>query len=118
MLFHDIPENTARIDVPESTRLSLSFQRICQFLRIFEPIGQFQPNLTLGPVAQKYYIPINFIGSDSSTEEKNPNQHPYSGKSGLFGSVIDTYVSSSVNTSLTSSLTAGKQRPWAEAEGT
>ena len=66
-------------------------------------------------MAQKHYIPINFI---LLYRGENPNQHPYNEKSGLFSSVIDMYVSSSVNTSVASSLTAGKQRSWAEAEGT
>lgn len=69
-------------------------------------------------MAQKYYIPINFIGSGSSTEEKNPDQHPYCGKSVLLASVIDIYVSSLVNRSVASSLTAGKWRSWAEADDT
>jgi len=69
-------------------------------------------------MAPKYYIPLHFTGGHSSTEEKIPNQHPYSGKSGLLGSVADICVRSSFNTSAASGLTAGKQRSQAEAEGT
>lgn len=77
--------------------------RYCQSLRIFEPIDQFQTNGILVPKAQKYYS-LNFMGNGGPTGEKNPNQHPSGGKSGLFGSVVDLHGSPLAKTSVGSSV--------------
>lgn len=77
---------------------------MCRFLRIFEPIEQFQTNEILVPMAQKYYIHVNFVGNGGSTGEKNPNQQPSGGKSGLFGSIVELHGSPLVKTSVDSSV--------------
>lgn len=84
--------------------LFLCLDNVCQFLRIFEPIDQFQTNVILMPMAQKYYIHVNFMGNGGSTGEKNPNQQPSGGKSGLFGSVVELCGSPLVKTSVGSSV--------------
>lgn len=53
---------------------------------------------------QRYYIHVNFMGIGGSAREKNPNQQPSGGKSGLFGSIVDLHGSPLVKRSVGSSV--------------